>query len=210
MGPRCSPSAIYLRRRRFAYLRLMKQGFNFLPPEINITLLEQMGGGRMGSMKTRRDNGAGSAAEWPEVIKLRNFHTAPRFYFILFIYIFRVEEGEKLGSNGALEDWTARLLCVTRFASRQVQSLRPKMRKSDRPPTPTSKVAAVSHRHFRRTPSLSASERSIINTLGGGRFHFLLLLAYCTDHAARGAISYELECQLSTFLMTTLDTMGRD
>lgn len=81
MGPRCSPAAIYLRRRRFAYLRLMKQGFNFLPPEINITLLEQMGGGRMGSMKTRRDNGAGSAAEWPEVIKLRNFHTAPRFYF---------------------------------------------------------------------------------------------------------------------------------
>lgn len=96
MGPRCSPAAIYLRRRRFAYLRLMKQGFNFLPPEINITLLEQMGGGRMGSMKTRRDNGAGSAAEWPEVIKLRNFHTAPRFYFILFIHIFRVEDGGKI------------------------------------------------------------------------------------------------------------------
>lgn len=94
----------------------MKQGFNFLPPEINITLLEQMGGGRMGSMKTRRDNGAGSAAEWPEVIKLRNFHTAPRFYFILFIHIFRVEDGgKKLGSNGALEDWTARLLMRRAF-----------------------------------------------------------------------------------------------
>lgn len=130
------------------------------------------------------------------------------FYFI-YIY-FWVDEGEKLGSNGVLEDGTARLLCVARLASRQVQSLRPKMRESDRPPTSTSKVAAVSHRHFRRTPSLSASERSIINTLGGGRFHFLLPLAYCTDHAARGAISYELKCQLSTFLMTTLDTMGRD
>lgn len=88
MGPRCSPSAIYLRRQRFAYLRLMKQGFNFLPPEINITLLEQMGGGRMGSMKTRHNNGAGSAAEWPEVIKLRNFHTAGSFlFYIISIYL---------------------------------------------------------------------------------------------------------------------------
>lgn len=107
MGPRGSPSAIYLRCHRFAYLRLMKQGFNFLPPEINITLLEQMGGGRMGSMKTRHDNGAGSAAEWPEVIKLRNFHTVGSFYFILFQYIYGLEEGEKLGLNGTLGDWTA-------------------------------------------------------------------------------------------------------
>lgn len=153
MGARCSPSAIYLRRRRFAYLRLMKQGFNFLPPEINITLLEQMGGGRMGSMKTRRDNGAGSAAEWPEVIKLRNFHTAARFYFILFIYIFRVEEGEKLGSNGALEDWTAMLLmchafCFTPGAksaaedAQKRQTSHPDL-KSCRPFTPSFSACAV-------------------------------------------------------------------
>lgn len=41
-------SAIYLHCIRFAYLQLMKQGFNFLLLEINITLLEQMGGGRTG------------------------------------------------------------------------------------------------------------------------------------------------------------------
>lgn len=74
----------------------MKQGFNFLPPEINITLLEQMGGGRMGSMKTRHDNGAGSAAEWPEVIKLRNFHTVGSFYFILLPYVFGLKERGKI------------------------------------------------------------------------------------------------------------------
>lgn len=211
MGPRCSPAAIYLRRRRFAYLRLMKQGFNFLPPEINITLLEQMGGGRMGSMKTRRDNGAGSAAEWPEVIKLRNFHTAPRFYFILFIHIFRVEDGGKIRIK-----WRIRRLDGEAFNAPRV-SLHARCKvcgqrcaeATDLPPRPQ-KLPPFLHRHFRRTPSLSACERSIINTLGGGRFHFLLPLAYCTDHAARGAISYELECQLSTFLMTTLDTMGRD
>lgn len=56
-------SAIYLHRIRFAYLQLMKQGFNFLLLQINITLLEQMGGGRKGSMKKRQDNDNGSATE---------------------------------------------------------------------------------------------------------------------------------------------------
>ncbi|KAK1902845.1 putative ABC transporter ATP-binding [Dissostichus eleginoides] len=65
----------------------MKQGFNFLLLEINITLLEQMGGGRMGSMKKKQDNGIGSGAECPEVIKLHNFHTVANSYF------------DKLGSN---------------------------------------------------------------------------------------------------------------
>lgn len=56
-------SAIYLHCMRFAYLQLMKQGFNFLLRQINITLLEQMGGGRMGSMKKRQDNGIGADTE---------------------------------------------------------------------------------------------------------------------------------------------------
>lgn len=56
-------SAIYLHCIRFAYLQLMKQGFNFLLMQINITLLEQMGGGRMGSMKKKQDNGIGSGTE---------------------------------------------------------------------------------------------------------------------------------------------------
>lgn len=142
MGPRCSPSAIYLRRQRFAYLRLMKQGFNFLPPEINITLLEQMGGGRMGSMKTRHDNGAGSAAERPEVIKLRNFHMAGSCYFILFPYILGLEEGAELGLNGRLGSEAS--MCHT-FAPCQVQSLRLKMPESNRPPTPTSKSYRLFH-----------------------------------------------------------------
>lgn len=83
MGPGAHRPQSICTVKRFAYLQLMKQGFNFLLLEINITLLEQMGGGRMGSMKTRRDNGTGSAAEWPEVIKLRNFHTLvpPPFFF---------------------------------------------------------------------------------------------------------------------------------
>lgn len=68
----------------------MKQGFNFLLLEINITLLEQMGGGRMGSMKKKQDNGAGSASEWPKVIKLCNFHTLANSFFF---------GGDKLGSN---------------------------------------------------------------------------------------------------------------
>lgn len=57
----------------------MKQGFNFLLLEINITLLEQMGGGRMGSMKKKQDNGIGSGTERAEVIKLHNFHTMSFF-----------------------------------------------------------------------------------------------------------------------------------
>lgn len=57
----------------------MKQGFNFLLLEINITLLEQMGGGRMGSMNKKQDNGIGSGTEWPEVIKLHNFHKVTNF-----------------------------------------------------------------------------------------------------------------------------------
>ncbi len=77
---RCASSAIYLHCIRFAYLQLMKQGFNFLLQEINITLLEQMGGGRMGSMKKKQDNGTGSGTEWPEVIKLHNFHTVDNFF----------------------------------------------------------------------------------------------------------------------------------
>lgn len=52
-------TAVYLHCVRFAYLLLMKQGFNFLLLQINITLLEQMGGGRMGSMKKKQDNGVG-------------------------------------------------------------------------------------------------------------------------------------------------------
>lgn len=75
-------SAIYLHCKRFAYLQLMKQGFNFLLLEINITLLEQMGGGRIGSMKKKQDNSPGSDAEWPEVIKLHNFHTVANFFFL--------------------------------------------------------------------------------------------------------------------------------
>jgi len=59
----CASSAIYLHCMRFAYLLLMRQGFNFLLLEINITLLEQMGGGRMGSMKKKQDNGIGSDNE---------------------------------------------------------------------------------------------------------------------------------------------------
>lgn len=83
----CVSSAIYLHCIRFAYLQLMKQGFNFLLLEINITLLEQMGGSRMGSMKKKQDNGIGSGSEWAEVIKLHNFHTLANFIF------------DKLGSN---------------------------------------------------------------------------------------------------------------
>lgn len=83
--PSAAPSsAIYLHCVRFAYLQLMKQGFNFLLPEINITLLEQMGGGRMGSMKKEQDNGVGSGTEWPEVIKLHNFHTLANSFFSFF------------------------------------------------------------------------------------------------------------------------------
>lgn len=93
MGPartvHCVSAAIYLHCKIFAYLQLMKQGFNFLLLEINITLLEQMGGGRMGSMKKKQDNGTGSGAEWPEVIKLHNFHMVANFFFFY-----------KLGSNG--------------------------------------------------------------------------------------------------------------
>ncbi|TNN32680.1 hypothetical protein EYF80_057158 [Liparis tanakae] len=44
----------------------MKQGFNFLPPEINITSSEQMGGGRMRSMTEKQDNAVGSGTERPE------------------------------------------------------------------------------------------------------------------------------------------------
>ena len=55
--------------------------------------------------------------------------------------------------------------------------------------------------------SWSMSILNIINPLCRARFYFLLLLAYCTDHTTRGAMFYELECQLSTFLMTILDTM---
>lgn len=69
----CKP-AIYLHGMRFAYLQLMRQGFNFLLPEINITLLEQMGRGRMGSMKKKQDNGTGSDTELAKVIKLHHFH----------------------------------------------------------------------------------------------------------------------------------------
>lgn len=107
-------------------------------PEINITLLEQMGGGRMGSMKTRRDNGAGSAAEWPEVIKLRNFHTVCSFYFILPPYVWTGGGWKKFKSSGTLGDWIL-----------QVQRLRPKMHKSNRPHNPDpQKVAAISYRRF--------------------------------------------------------------
>lgn len=73
--PLCASSAIYWRcMRLFAYLLLMKQGFHFLLLEINITLLEQMGRGRMGSMKKKRDNGVSSDAEWAKVINLHSFH----------------------------------------------------------------------------------------------------------------------------------------
>lgn len=59
---------------RFAYLQLMRQGFNFLLLEIHITLMEQMGRGRMGSMKKKQDNGTGSDIELAKVIKLHHFH----------------------------------------------------------------------------------------------------------------------------------------
>lgn len=61
----------------------MKQGFNFLLLEINITLLEQMGGGRMWSMKKKQDNGDGSHSEWREVIKLHNFYIG--IFFLVMI-----------------------------------------------------------------------------------------------------------------------------
>lgn len=60
----------------------MKQGFNFLLLEINITLLEQMGGVRTGSMKKKQEYGIGSDTERPEVIKLHNFHMVGKFSFI--------------------------------------------------------------------------------------------------------------------------------
>lgn len=56
-------STIYLHCRRFAYLQLMKQGFNFLLLEINIILLEQRGGSKMRSMKKKQDKGDGSDTE---------------------------------------------------------------------------------------------------------------------------------------------------
>lgn len=76
--PPCKPT-IYLHGMRFAYLQLMRQGFNFLLPEINITLLEQMGGGMMGSMKKKQDNGTGSDTELAKVLKLHYFHMASPF-----------------------------------------------------------------------------------------------------------------------------------
>lgn len=83
----CVSTAICLHCIRFAYLLLMKQGFNFLLLEINITLLEQMGGVRMGSMKKKQEYGIGSDIERPEVIKLHNFHMVANFISLyLFIY----------------------------------------------------------------------------------------------------------------------------
>lgn len=67
----------------FAYLLLMKQGFNFLLLEINITLLEQMGGVRMGSMKKRQENGIGNKARSN---KIAQFPYGGQFFFI-FIYL---------------------------------------------------------------------------------------------------------------------------
>lgn len=66
----------------------MKQGFNFLLLEINITLLEQMGGGRMGSMKKKEDNGIGSDTEWPEVIKNCTISIRRQFFFLFFPFSF--------------------------------------------------------------------------------------------------------------------------
>lgn len=84
---RCVSFAIYLHCIRFAYLLLMKQGFNFLLLEINITLLEQMGGGRMGSMEEE----AGQW-HWFRHWTGRSNKIAQFPYDVLF-------GGDKLGSN---------------------------------------------------------------------------------------------------------------